>query len=571
MIIDLKALNLHICKVSFKMEDRIFIRSLIEPGDLMVSIDLKDAFFLVPIHCDSKKFLTFSFEGVRYQFNVLPFGLSSAPRTFSFVLKPVINLLRASGIKISSYLDDIFICASSHNEISKALNSTLKLLSSLGFIINFEKSSLSPSSSITHLGFLWNSSSMSVSLPQDKCAKIRLSALSLLNSPSSLRALASFLGQVVGCSFGCRFAPLHYRALQFCLIRAIVSLNSWTDIVYFDRLAISDLKWWSSFSSQTCIPVALSRVSLDFTLFSDASNQGWGASLSSGEIISGTWSAECQSFHINWLELKAVFLAFEHFLPLLQGKVVHVRSDNSTAVSYINKMGGTHSWSLCALALELWSFLAKNSISCFASHIAGSSNVEADFLSRFSHRHEFSLSQEAFNLIQASLPFPLTVDLFASRHNKKLDRYVSLSFDSEASAVDAFSLLWPSGSYLFPPIPLISRAMSKFFRDEVACGIIITPAWPSLSPIFSIINSLVANPIYIASSFVQGCLPMRHAFPLMAWPISSNPVDSRVFRRNLPELSSEAWKELRSQSISGTGGDLLHGLLRRGIRASLLL
>ena len=115
------------------------------------------------------------------------------------------------------------------------------------------------------------------------------------------------------------------------------------------------------------------------------------------------------------------FLSLEHFLPSIKGKSICIRSDNATAVSYLNKMGGTRSRSLCYIALKIWNLLIDNSISCSAFHIAGASNIEADFYSRFSNLHEFSLNSNAFLSLCKIIPFKLEIDLFASKENNKLE------------------------------------------------------------------------------------------------------------------------------------------------------
>ena len=79
----------------------------------------------------------------------------------------------------------------------------------------------------------------------------------------------------------------------------------------------------------------------DFVLFTNASLSGWGASLSSGDFISGSWSVIDSKLHINLLELKAVYLALSHFIAVLEGKSISIRCDNSTSIAYINKLGGT--------------------------------------------------------------------------------------------------------------------------------------------------------------------------------------------------------------------------------------
>jgi hypothetical protein len=68
----------------------------------------------------------------------------------------------------------------------------------------------------------------------------------------------------------------------------------------------------------------------------------------------GIWSPQEQSLQINFLELNAVHLALKVFAKTLVNKPVHIGTDNTIVVAYINKQGGTRSWELCVL---LWRIL----------------------------------------------------------------------------------------------------------------------------------------------------------------------------------------------------------------------
>ena len=74
-------------------------------------------------------------------------------------------------------------------------------------------------------------------------------------------------------------------------------------------------------------------------IFTDASKEGWGAHLTE-RTARGTWSVPESKFHINHLELKAVFLALKEFQDLCSSNIVLVATDNTTMVAYINKEGG---------------------------------------------------------------------------------------------------------------------------------------------------------------------------------------------------------------------------------------
>ncbi len=72
------------------------------------------------------------------------------------------------------------------------------------------------------------------------------------------------------------------------------------------------------------------------TLTTDASLTGWGAVMS-GRSAQGLWEGPHLMWHINCLEMLAVFLPLKHFLPDLRGRHVLVRTDNTSVISYINR------------------------------------------------------------------------------------------------------------------------------------------------------------------------------------------------------------------------------------------
>lgn len=125
----------------------------IAPGDYLVSLDLKDAYFSIPIFKPHRKFLRFKWSDQTYDFTCLPFGYSLAPRVFTKVLKPVISYLRTNGYKVVIFLDDILLIGSSVKECLSQLSSLRDLLESLGFVINVNKSQLIP---VTQF-FIWDS------------------------------------------------------------------------------------------------------------------------------------------------------------------------------------------------------------------------------------------------------------------------------------------------------------------------------------------------------------------------------------------------------------------------------
>ena len=111
LILNLKKLNKFIAYKKFKIEALKCAMSLLKKNAWMTVLDLKDAYYSVPITLEHRKYLKFYFQGQLYCFTCLPNGLSCAPRIFTKLLKPVFATLRSQGHLSVSYIDDVFLQA----------------------------------------------------------------------------------------------------------------------------------------------------------------------------------------------------------------------------------------------------------------------------------------------------------------------------------------------------------------------------------------------------------------------------------------------------------------------------
>ena len=236
----------------------------------------------------------------------------------------------------------------------------------------------------------------------------------------------------------------------------------------------------------------------DFTIFTDASSQGWGAHMGDSKIL-GTWTLTDRKLHINFLEFKAVTLALQHWAPLLQGRQVMVATDNATVVSYINKQGGTRFPTLLRLTVDLFLWLESQGIIVRARHIPGCLNVIADHLSCPNQPipTEWSLHPEIVSRIFRVWGTP-EVDMFATLSNSHLPRFMSPVPEPRAVAVDALSQDWQGRSmYMFPPFPLLNKVMQKLRSTQVAEVILVAPWWPSQSWFPHLLRLCVEHPLVL--------------------------------------------------------------------------
>ena len=189
-VLDLSALNQFIETEHFKMENLVTLKSLLNKEDYMINLDLTDAYLTVPMHPDSRKFLRFLLGDKTYEFTAMPFGLNVAPRLFTKIMKPVVASLRSQGVRLIIYLDDILIIASSIETLNRHKTLAVSLLESLGFLINYEKSNLTPSQQIVFLGMLVDSASMQFILPQQKAVQIQKECRLLNTNRPTIRHLS---------------------------------------------------------------------------------------------------------------------------------------------------------------------------------------------------------------------------------------------------------------------------------------------------------------------------------------------------------------------------------------------
>ena len=244
-VINLKYLNHLVRYEHFQMEGLGSLLNSLVTNEFLTKLDLKDAYFTLPIHLKDRKYLRFRWRGKLFQFQVLPFGLSSAPRVFTRVMKAPMTFLRRHAFKSVVYLDDICLANPQGQAPPKTLV-TAWLLERLGFIINWNKSSAHPSQKEEFLGFIADTVNLLVILPQMKVDKIISICTDLLERKGcALRTLASLIGKLQNALTAILPAPLHFRLMQMANIRALAKeQQNYAANLILPESALSELRWW---------------------------------------------------------------------------------------------------------------------------------------------------------------------------------------------------------------------------------------------------------------------------------------------------------------------------------------
>ncbi|XP_045919663.1 uncharacterized protein LOC123979658 [Micropterus dolomieu] len=452
-ILDLRYLNQHIAWKPFRMLTLRKLLELVQPGDWLTTIDLKDAYFHVEVARKHRKFLCFAFQGVAYEYTRLPFGYSLAPRTFSKCVDAALLTLRNQGMRVFFYFDDLIVMARSKQWAVFHTAHLILHLNNLGFAINWEKSSPYPRQEVEQTSLL-----QAVRKLQLRTAVTALSVMRLLGLMAAAHPVVTL-------------ALLHMRRLQRWFTSLHLNLKRHKRCMVKPPQSVQrDLRFWG-FPHHLRAGVPLGRISSYVSVFTDASLTGWGGTCLA-RAVGGVWSPG-ESRHIDQLELQAVFLVLQHHKGLVQGRHVLVRTDNRTTVSYIIRQGGVRSAALLTLAEDLWTWAAAHLLSLKALHVPGSENRGADLMSRDGPpQSEWRLHPDIIQQIWSGFG-TAQVDLFAIRHNTHCPLWFSiLPQDSQPLA----HVPWTKGLlYAFPPLHLIPPLLERV-RQEGLSVILVAPS-----------------------------------------------------------------------------------------------
>lgn len=523
-ILNLKQLNKFVSNAHFKMEDHRTASKMIPNNGFMATIDLKESYLLVHVAKCDRKYLRFQFNKTTYQFSAMPYGLCSAPRTFTKIMKEVVGYMRHRGFRSVIYLDDWLCLGDSYEECQRNVTESLKLLNCLGFVVNFDKSCLNPQQCCKFLGFIYNSVDMSISLPLDKRHKILQLVQKFSRLPVvTIREFAHLLGVLTSACPAVKYGWLYTKELERQKYLVLTKHQSYEAKFKPPASILPDLKWWLENINSTTFPLETSNFVLE--IFTDASRTGWGAYCNNNRV-NGGWKDIELDFHINYLELLAVFLGLKCFAREHSNCSILLRVDNTTALSYINRMGGIQFPHLTDLTRTIWQWCEKRNIWLFASYINTTDNIEADQESRKVNPDiEWYLSASEYQRVVTAFGEP-EIDLFASRTNAKCETYVSWRPDPDAITVDAFTLSWKNMYfYAFPPVSLVLKCIKKIIMDK-AEGILIFPNWPS-QPWFPLLKTLIrSHIIYFTPNFLSYSRtpPLPRQFTLAAAVLSGLPL-----------------------------------------------
>ena len=216
------------------------------------------------------------------------------------------------GIRIQQYLDDWLVRATSHQACLQHTQDLVQICQELGWLVNLDKSELEPKQIFGFVGYRFDLRAGRVRLTTDRWQNLQDKILEILSLPTCLvRQFMSLIGLLTATEKQVQVDCIQWHLKNNWRIPEL--LEKVIPIPMFLHL---HLRWWLEDNVLTGQP--LHPIKRALQIFTDASKEGWGAHLNE-RTARVAWSLQESKLHINYLELKAVFLALKEFQDICAG------------------------------------------------------------------------------------------------------------------------------------------------------------------------------------------------------------------------------------------------------------
>ena len=480
---------------TLKMLQRLDLTSV-----FAIKVDLKDAYYQIPLQESHRQYFAFGFAGRYYHLNCLAFGWCNSPWYFTKIVKAMVTYVRSQraahpplrapippgcmytpcrgvGAKVLPYLDDFLFIFRDEESALAGSSWVRNLLYWLGFTPHEKKCVWTQTRRLEHLGLVVDLEQGVFEVPAKKMARLVNMAKGLLITSASNRrlvskqALASFCGFAQSVKLAVSCAQLFLRKLY----DACGGIHGWHGNVRLGRQALADLAWWANIPARLCrAPIQLKPGTPE--LYVDASKQGWGAVMA-GQEARGCFTCVEQAMMIAQLEMRAVRYALLSFPEELRGRCVLLREDNSCTEAII-KNACSKSPVLLAEFRLLWELADEMNVTFKVVRVASADNL-ADVASRFVDTDDYRLAPYLFKQVSQRWGPRFDVDLFANSRNAQLPKFFSATRCPGTAGVDALMQCW-SGMKCYGNPPFTAEIMLQVVqktRLEGAEVVLIVPAW----------------------------------------------------------------------------------------------
>ena len=296
MFQDLRWINGHLPNVEFRMESlHVELGDVVQPGDKLFTTDIEKAYYCLPLHPDARPYLGWQWRGRYFMPTCLVFGLSTAPRIFTKIMRPMMAFMRSLGVRVLGMIDD-YMWAARPDETKQLRAAVRMVLPQLGWKLN-DKCVWEPSDEVLMLGMLINTKEFVVRAPAKKI-EAALHAIRVVlepvrresPGPPSLRSMQRITGLLMSMMLALPAVRVYTRAMYQVIAIAQEEIEVSRQhgrsrrgrgdppgTVRLTRDAIEEMEFWlQRLLSHNKLRISSRENQVEVLLWSDASDVGWG-------------------------------------------------------------------------------------------------------------------------------------------------------------------------------------------------------------------------------------------------------------------------------------------------------
>ncbi len=478
----------------------------VRKGDFLVTTDDKTGYWNLRLHPDMFPYVAFQWRGVVYYFPALAFGLAPACWVYSTLKRELFRPLRNLGMDLAFLIDDACAAARSRESAQFQCRILVELLTALGFTLSLNKCQLAPATKARFLGFIVDSETQTLAVPEDKVEALeRLVQTLEARAPGAVthRNVAQVAGKIMSMTLAVAMAPLHARVVG----QALAHKASWDEAVgdpvaflqrarmFLQVLRLKNGRTWFA-----------KEAPLKLRLVGDASEIGTGGFLPDGEL------GEASSFSVPFTAAQLARRAANDFSSterevvaaltclrfvfafqpdLLLSRTVQYQTDSQAAMFCVLGMKGTPPCLRAVDGLLTWCAERDCELEVVWYPRTASLQQAADSLSKRPEMSQWSLNADSYRelwdepCLRGRTPW---LDAFADEATTKIPgRFFPARWSPNSLGIDALahSGLQPPGYdgdgrplvYINPPFERLGQIVRKLREEEPDC-VLIAPMWP---------------------------------------------------------------------------------------------
>ena len=488
LVQDLRWINGHLPNVKFRMESlHRELGDVVKLGDKLLTTDIAKAYYCLAMHPDAQQYLGWEWKGEFYMPTCLVFGLASAPRIFTKIMRPMMAFMRSLGVRVLGMIDD-YLWADRPERILALRTAVQTVMPALGWTFN-EKCEWSPADEVLMLGMLINTKMFQVRAPAKKVEATLANLHQLLRKqeqqlrvPVMIKEVQRATGRLMSMMLafiGMRVWTRHlYRMLAVAEEGNETRKREGKAPLYSLQLseeAWEEIKFWiERLRSHNGQEINCRENQVQMLLWSDASDVGWGGEAAGVTVQVPAAEVELPATPVSHMvhgmlprreiarsstrrELIALQLLAQtpSILEQIRGKRIKVIMDSIPALRNLVKGGGPVA-ELCEAVKNWFKFCEEYSIRPVYEWVERAGNWRADQASKLdSQQHTFKHVRQEAEVRSLINAVPATQ--WRSRNNH---------------------FIWGKVALFLPMFHQVD-ARVEMIRSQLEEAIILVPKWPA--------------------------------------------------------------------------------------------